>query len=177
MADLARLLGFDESAQGLLERHRRVGAVELIEVDVVHTQPPQAPLQGGADVLGASVGAPHTRAAAREPGLGRHHDTVVGGQRLRDQLLTYVGTVGVGGVDEVHAELHHAPQQRNRATRAVRWRGRRTQTPGPGSCIAPKPRRSTRRSPSLIVPALLIGAALLRGRGAIAAWMGVSRRS
>jgi hypothetical protein len=40
-------------------------------------------------------------------------------QRLRDQVLAHLGPVRVGGVDQVHAQLDHAAQDRLGVVRIV----------------------------------------------------------
>ena len=115
VADLALAPELDERADGVLERHPRVRPVELVERDLFESQPLQALVAHGAQVLRSTVRSPPVRAVAQEPALGRDHDVVgVGVQRLGDELLAHRGTVRVGGVDEVHAELDRAPQDRDR---------------------------------------------------------------
>ena len=60
---------------------------------------------------GRPTAQPLIRTGAHEPGLGGDDQTLrVGVKRLRDELLADIGPVGVGGIDEVHAELHGALQ-------------------------------------------------------------------
>jgi hypothetical protein len=56
MTDLAGALGLDEHGEGLRERHARIGNVELVELDRLDAQAPQAALERVAQMLGASVG-------------------------------------------------------------------------------------------------------------------------
>ncbi|MDT5245516.1 MAG: hypothetical protein QOD36_2892, partial [Mycobacterium sp.] len=54
------------------------------------------------------------RAGALQAALGRDDQIVrIGMKRLGDEVLGNVGTVGDGGVDEVHAELDGATQHAN----------------------------------------------------------------
>ena len=62
VADLAGLLGLDEHAERVLDRHRGVEAVELVEVDALDAQTPQAALERRAQVLRAPVAIPRARA-------------------------------------------------------------------------------------------------------------------
>ena len=90
--------------------------MELVEVDPLQAQPPQASLAGLAQVLGAAVALPPPGPGPRQAPLGRDHEAAgVGVERLGDQLLAHLGPVGVGGVDEVDAELDGAAQDRLRA--------------------------------------------------------------
>src|SRR3954454_8404782 len=62
-------------------------------------------------MLGAPVRIPLAGTRPEEPALRRDHEIVrVRMERLRDDLLADGRPVGVGGVDEVDAELERAPQ-------------------------------------------------------------------
>ena len=62
-------------------------------------------------MLGAAVGRHWSGPGAVEAALGRDHEVVgIGVQRLGDQLLADLGPVGVGGVDQVDAELDDPAQ-------------------------------------------------------------------
>jgi hypothetical protein len=89
--------------------------VELVERDLVELEPPQASLAGRDQVLWPAVGRPLSRTGALEAAFGRDHEIIwVRVERLTDELLADVGPVGVGGVDEVDAELDRAAQHRLR---------------------------------------------------------------
>ena len=148
MADLALLAEAGELADGVLERDRGIGRVQLVDVDALEAQAAQARLAGLAQVLGPPVAA----ASARRPGadetaLGRDHEPVrVGVERLGDQELAHLRAVGVGGVDQVHAELDGAPQRR--ASAFSRSSGH-PRIRGPQIRMAPNPSRRTSRSPPI----------------------------
>ena len=78
---------------------------------------------------------------------GRHRPSTRGGGRrvrvqgLMDELVRHVGPVVLGGVDVVDPQLDGPAQHRQCR---VRSRGGPS-TPGPGSCMAPKPMRPTVR--------------------------------
>jgi hypothetical protein len=115
LAHLALVLQFLQRPDRFLVRHPRVGAVQLVEVDRLDPQPPQRALAGLAQVLGPPFRLPLAGAGAQEAALGRDHQALgVGVQRLGQQLLADRGAVGVGGVDQVDAELDRAPQHRQR---------------------------------------------------------------
>src|SRR5919106_717786 len=62
-------------------------------------------------MLGPAVGGPASGSGAFQAALRRDDEVVrVGVQRLGDQRLADLGAVGVGGVDEVDAELNGTPQ-------------------------------------------------------------------
>jgi hypothetical protein len=95
-----------QGADGVLQRHVGVGTVELIEVDALELEAPQAALALLAQVLGPAVGVPHVRAGPDQAALGGDRKVVgVGMQRLGDQVLAHLGAVGVGGVDQVDPEV------------------------------------------------------------------------
>ena len=113
--DLALVLQLDQRADRVHEVDLRVGPVELIERDLVHLQAAEAALAGFAQVLGSAVGLPPARAGSGQTALGGDDQVVgVGMQRLGEQVLADVGSVGVGGVDEVHAELDYPAQRGDR---------------------------------------------------------------
>ena len=77
-ADVADLAGVDEvveGAQRLVDRRRRVGRVQLIEVDVVGAESPQRGLHGGQDVLARAAPLPRGGPGGADA-LGRQHELV-----------------------------------------------------------------------------------------------------
>jgi hypothetical protein len=86
--------------------------VELVQVDPFEAKALEAGMARGSEVLGPPVGRPDRVgvAAADHAALRRDHEAVgVGVERLRDQQLAQLGPVGVGGVDQVDAELDGSP--------------------------------------------------------------------
>src|SRR5215217_7073155 len=63
-----------------------------------------------AQVLGAPVGDPSTTRACQAALGGDYQVIRVGVERFGDQALGDLGTVGVGGVDEVHSMLYGPPE-------------------------------------------------------------------
>ena len=119
--DLALFLEPGEFADLVVERHGRIDAVELVEVDALKPEVAQAHLDLLAQVLGAAEGDDvGLAAAAADPvlGTGAQHSALggddhvlgVGVQGAADDLLVGVGAVGVGGVDEGDAEVDGAAQ-------------------------------------------------------------------
>src|SRR5215472_1993444 len=100
-----------ERAHRLLDRRRRIEAVDLVEVDVVELQALQARLQPGDDVAARRTA--HVRARARlAEHLGRDDDALARNleilQRLPGDLLRPAARVDIGGVDEVDAGVERA---------------------------------------------------------------------
>src|SRR6185437_3279926 len=101
-ADVAYLALFLELHEGRREHvamvvvGRRIDGVEMEDVDVVEAEPLQSRLDAARYLLG--------RAARAEKGLGRDHQLVpvIGPDRGADDLL---GAVGLGGVEEIYAEI------------------------------------------------------------------------
>src|SRR5207248_5034849 len=86
---------------------------DLVQVHVVGAQPAQAVVDLGEDRLAGQAG---SVGAGAHPAvhLGGKHDLVpigVLGERAADDLLTGAVRVHVGGVEEVDAGLHRAPDE------------------------------------------------------------------
>ena len=93
---------------------------------------------------GSLSGQPGPRSVAACADLADQGEVVrVGVQRLADERVGDVGPVELRGVDVVDAELDGAAQHGERLVAVTR----RPETPGPGSCMAPKPMRETEKSP------------------------------
>jgi len=103
-----------EALTDLVERYN--DAWNRQDVDAIDSETLERALAGLAQVLGAPIGRPLARAGARQPTLGGDRQVVgIGVQRLGDQLLAHVGPVGVGGVNQVDAQLDRAAQGGDRA--------------------------------------------------------------
>ena len=125
-----------------------IDPVELVELDPLEPQVPQAELALLAQVLrprrpGASAPGP---CRVRPALVAITRSVRVGVQRLLDQQLGHERSVRVGRVDQVDAEL-------DRPAAGPGWPRSGSfgspQTPGPVSCIAPKPSRLTESSPPI----------------------------
>ena len=119
MADEALVLHLLDDTELLVGRHRRVDAVQLPQVDAVDRESTQGHLHALTQVLGAAHDLPAVRSLAGEAALRCDDDVPVRVERLADEVLADERPVGVGGVDEVDAELDRATQHRNRGV-AVR---------------------------------------------------------
>ena len=129
VADLALLPQARELAEGILERHLGIDVMELVQVDARELQSLEAPLASLAQVLGPSVRDPLRRARTQQTAFGRDDEAArVRREALRDQPLADLGPVGIGGIDEVDAELERATQHAARLGRILRL------TPDAGTC-------------------------------------------
>jgi len=110
-----------DRAGHVLDRHIRVHAVLVEQVDAVGAQPLQAGLGSHADTLGAAV-QPGVGVAVLEPELGGdHHLVTVRRQRLAQQFLIAEGAVHLGRVEEGHALRHGGVQQGRGGTGVGGW--------------------------------------------------------
>jgi len=103
---------------GLLDRDFGVGAVELEEIDVVGAQASQGAVDRLAHVLGVAVtGDLHRldRAHLESALRGQHRVLAMPLERTSDELLVGVRTVGVGRIDQRHAKVESAADDRDRA--------------------------------------------------------------
>ena len=105
MSDLARLDQALHRAPGLLDRHRAIDAVLVVEVDHVDAESAQRRVARLDHVLRGAVDADErTVGAALVPELRGEHDVVAAAlDGATDQLLVRERTVHVGGVEEVDA--------------------------------------------------------------------------
>src|SRR5262249_39206491 len=108
IADLALVLEFLHEPELLLARDLGVDAVQLPQVDGLDTEPPQAHEATLAQVLRATDLCPDTWAVACKAALRRNVDAIEWVQGFVDEVLGVLGSVGVGGVDEVDAELRQS---------------------------------------------------------------------
>src|ERR1019366_5046978 len=111
VANLALLLHPLQRAERFFERRAGVDAVELVEIDSLKLETPQAHF----DALNEIAGAAHVLglgwALASNAALGSDgHARRVGRQRFADQALGNLRAVGVGCVDQGHAPFDGATQ-------------------------------------------------------------------
>ena len=91
-----------ERGERLVDVARGIGPVDLVEVDPVGAEAPEAVLDG-ADDPAAGVAARVAIGSHRRMELGgQDHVVAASGERLGDDLLGLARRVDVGGVDEVH---------------------------------------------------------------------------
>jgi len=112
--DLAFPDQFLHRPRDLLDRHVRVDAVLVEEVDAVGLEASQRLLGDPTDPLGPAVEA-RPRISVLEAELRRDHDLVAErGERLADDLLVRVGTVRLCGVEEGDTALDGRPDEGDR---------------------------------------------------------------
>ena len=108
VADLPLVLEPPQRADLVGQRHGRVDAVQLVQVDALQPQPAQAQFGLLAQVLRTAERDP-VAAEVDLPALGGdHHARRVRVQRLGEQRFVVAVVVRVGGVDERHAEVDGA---------------------------------------------------------------------
>src|SRR5262249_9274217 len=109
--DLALALQFGERAHSLVKRHLRIGRMQLIDIDTLQLQPSQACLAGGAQMLRSAVVFPGLTPRSPEPAFGRDDQAFrIRVERLGNEALVDLRTVGVGRIDEGDAELDSTHQ-------------------------------------------------------------------
>jgi hypothetical protein len=133
VAGLALAAELGERADRVGERHLRVGPVQLVEVDPVQPQPPQARLARRPQVLGPAVG---VDAGGRGAGL---HDAALG----RDDEAQRVRVQSLRSAPPTRRGRRRPPCRSARRRARPPGAGRRAQHPGPPvtpSCPAgPRP--------------------------------------
>ncbi len=119
--DLAFLLQLHQLAERILERHRRIDRVQLVQVDALELELAQARLACRAQMLRTPVVGPLGLRRPFEAALrGDDQPLRVRMQSLGDQDLAHVGSVSIRRVDEVHAERDRTLQQALRRRRIAR---------------------------------------------------------
>lgn len=121
MADFAVFLEPDEGFEGGFEGDGGIGDVELVEVDAFEAESVEASVDGLFEMAWAGVVDPLAGSGALPAALGGDDEAVgIGMEGLGDEVLGDVGAVGVGGVNEVDAELDGAAEGGNGGV-AVFW--------------------------------------------------------
>ena len=129
VADLAGVHEVVERAERVLDGGRRVGPVDLVEVDPVGAEAAQRVLDLAHDP--APAVARQVRPLAHRPvELRRQHDLVAPtGERLADDRLGLAARVHVGGVDEVDPRIEGGVDDRPRCRRGRGCPSPRTSSP------------------------------------------------
>ena len=114
-ANLAFVSQLSQSFHRRLKRDNGVRDMQLINVDAVEAQSFEASLNRLAKVLGSSIVGPLIRAGAVPASLGGNYQASrVRKQRLGNQFLAYIWTVGVRGIDEIDMKLDGTAKHRQR---------------------------------------------------------------
>ena len=117
--------------------------MQLVELNLLKAQPPQTPGARLAQMFGAAVDIPIAGTGAGKPALaGDDQPCRIRVQRLGDQRLADLRSIGIGGVDKGHPLVDHPPQQSDRFA-FVGWR---TPHAAPGNAHRSKAEAADRRS-------------------------------
>ena len=114
MADLALGDQPRHGAHRVLDGHGRIDAVDVVEIDHLDLEPPQAGLACLDDVLGTAIGRRRATRRTDIAELGGEHDLIAPSlDGPADELLVHAVPVDVGGVDQVDPALERAVQARD----------------------------------------------------------------
>src|SRR3954470_10959238 len=116
IADLSLVLKARHFADRILDRHIRIDAVLVIEIDRIDREPLEARLAGGTDIFGVAAHSEELAIRSADIGkLGREENLVpAAADRSPDQLLVREWPVHVGGVQERNALVERVMDRRNR---------------------------------------------------------------
>src|SRR6185503_19832148 len=107
MPDLAVAPRALQEAELLLVGHRGVDAMQLIEIDALEPEPPQAAVESVLQAGSPAVDLPAIGSGPVELALGGNHQSRwIRMERIGDQLLADAGTVRLGRIDKVDTEFH-----------------------------------------------------------------------
>src|SRR5258708_3253083 len=85
--------------------------MQLIKIKPVQAQAAQAAFPGGSQVFRLSIFNPPVGTWPQVAALGGDHQPFrIRVQRLRYDLFTHAGTIGVRGIDEIDSQFDSAPQ-------------------------------------------------------------------
>ena len=108
-----------DGARNILDRHARIDAVLIEEVDPLNSQPLQCGVTDGADVVRTAVGAAASGAPCAacinvETELrGDRHGVADRHQRLADKAFVREGPIGFGGVEMRDPQVMRGADQRD----------------------------------------------------------------
>src|SRR6185437_184676 len=109
MPDQAFLAELVDYIELFLARHFRVDPVQLPERNLLKPKPLEAAMHLLAQLLRPAIRLPAVRSRPVMPALGRDDEAGgIGMQRFADQVLAHMRPIGLGRVDEIHAEIGQA---------------------------------------------------------------------
>ncbi len=113
---LARLHQFAHRAHRILDRHRGIDAMLVVEIDHVDAEPLEAGLAGGLHIGRAAVDSVGAARLLRLAELGGEHDlgAPAAGQRLAEQRLVVAPAIHVGTVEEGDAAIERVMDDADR---------------------------------------------------------------
>ncbi len=137
VAHLALADEVGEGVEGFFDRRRRVGRVQLVQVDPVGAQASERVFDGTTHVRAGSLGPPgHRGGEIGVPELRGQHDLIAAPlERLPHQRLgqTELATVHVGGVEESHARIDRRIEHRARSVECLGGGSRSSEVVAPES--------------------------------------------
>jgi hypothetical protein len=111
VADLSGLDEFADRAGDLFDRHVRVNAVLVEQVDCLCAKPRERCVGYPLDLFGAAVESGRLAVLYSPPELsGQHHLVPDGGQGLAHEILVEVGPVDLGGIEKCDSQVDGAAQ-------------------------------------------------------------------
>src|SRR6202008_597293 len=114
ITDLALLDEPGHRADGLFDRHRRIDAMLIVEIDGLDTEPLQARLASLRDIGRAAVDAIGAAGPPRLAEFAGNHDAVAPPlERPPKQILVLAPTIHVRAVEMIDAEIDRPMDQRD----------------------------------------------------------------
>src|ERR1700733_5646014 len=109
--DFSLRLQVFQRAELIFSRNLRIDAMQLIKINPIQPQPPQATLAGGLQVFWLSIFNPYVGTRPVKAALGGNHQPLcIWIQRLGYDFFAHSGTIGVRGVDQIDSQFDSAPQ-------------------------------------------------------------------
>ncbi len=114
--DLALALQCGETIHGLFNGMTGINAMDIVEVDLLHAEPPERRFAGPAHIVCAFVyaatiftGHPHDTELRRDPNVrsARSEETA-------DQFFIMIWPVGIGGIEQIDPDFNGAIKYRQR---------------------------------------------------------------
>ena len=89
-------------ADRFLDRNLGINAVLIVKIDIIGSEPQQAGIAGGTDIIGTAVDAEKTAVLTAHVSefRGKNNIASVCAQRLSDKLFILSDTVHVGGIEK-----------------------------------------------------------------------------
>jgi hypothetical protein len=94
--------------------HARIDAMQLPQGDGFDLEPLAGLFLRATKIIGIALGRPQGWGGTGQSALGGDHKPVIGMKRFVDQIFRNLRAIGVGGVDEIDAQLRQALQRRQR---------------------------------------------------------------
>ena len=103
-----------ERSELIVGRNFRIDSMQLIKIDALETQAPQAAFASGSQMLGLAIFHPPVGTWPLEAALcGDHKIRRIRMQSLSNNFLAHCRPIGIRSVDEIDSQFHSAPQHAN----------------------------------------------------------------